>query len=138
VGLLARLAQTLSLGHDPLPGWRSSAHDCQHGYDAAWADDMLTIYRDEAGSVRESASLELPSEVIWIDLLDPTDEEKAFVESRTHIQVPTVEALSEIEASSRLYVNRGVIISAHPSWPAATHPKPSCRRSGSFCRPPFW
>jgi hypothetical protein len=45
---------------------------------AAWhADDlrMLTIYRDEAGTVRESASLELPSEVIWIDLLDPTDEE---------------------------------------------------------------
>ncbi len=46
---------------------------------------MLTIYRDEAGSVRESASLELPSEVIWIDLLDPTDEEKAFAESRTQI-----------------------------------------------------
>jgi magnesium transporter len=75
---------------------------------------MLTIYRDEAGSVRESASLELPSEVIWIDLLDPTDEEKAFVESRTHIQVPTVDALSEIEASSRLYVNRGVIYLSTP------------------------
>jgi magnesium transporter len=49
---------------------------------------MLTIYRDEAGSVRESASMELPSEVIWIDLLDPTDEEKGFVEGRTHIHVP--------------------------------------------------
>jgi magnesium transporter len=70
---------------------------------------MLTIYRDEAGSVRESASMELPSEVIWIDLLDPTDEEKGFVESRTHIQVPTMQALSEIEASSGLQVNRGVI-----------------------------
>jgi magnesium transporter len=45
---------------------------------------MLTIYRDEAGSVRESAALELPSEVIWIDLLKPTDQEKTFVESRTH------------------------------------------------------
>jgi magnesium transporter len=32
---------------------------------------MLTIYRDEAGAIRESAALELPSEVIWIDLLDP-------------------------------------------------------------------
>ncbi|ANY77431.1 magnesium transporter [Microvirga ossetica] len=75
---------------------------------------MLTIYRDEAGSVRESASLELPSEVIWIDLFDPTDEEKVFVESRTHIQVPTIEALSEIEASSRLQVNRGVIYLSTP------------------------
>jgi magnesium transporter len=75
---------------------------------------MLTIYRDEAGSVRESASLELPSEVIWIDLLDPADEKKGFVESRTHIHVPTVEALSEIEASSRLYVNRGVIYLSTP------------------------
>ena len=75
---------------------------------------MLTIYRDEAGLVRESASLELPSEVIWIDLLDPTDEEKAFVESRTHIQVPSAEALSEIEASSRLQVRRGIIYLSTP------------------------
>ena len=75
---------------------------------------MLTIYRDEAGSVRESAALELPSEVIWIDLVDPTDEEKGFVESRTHIQVPTMQALSEIEASSRLQVSRGVIYLSTP------------------------
>jgi magnesium transporter len=47
---------------------------------------MLTIYRDEAGTVRETASLELPSEVIWIDLLEPTAEEKAFVERRTHFR----------------------------------------------------
>jgi magnesium transporter len=75
---------------------------------------MLTIYRDEAGAIRESAALELPSEVIWIDLLDPADEKKGFVESRTHIQVPTMQALSEIEASSRLQVNRGVIYLSTP------------------------
>lgn len=75
---------------------------------------MLTIYRDEAGSVRESASLELPSEVIWIDLLEPTNEEKTFVESRTHIQVPSAEALSEIEASSRLQVRRSIIYLSTP------------------------
>ena len=75
---------------------------------------MLTIYRDEAGSVRESAALELPSEVIWIDLLKPTNEEKRFVESRTHIRVPSVEALSEIEASSRLHVDHGVIYLSTP------------------------
>jgi magnesium transporter len=75
---------------------------------------MLTIYRDEAGAIRESAALELPSDVIWIDLLDPTDEEKGFVESRTRIHVPTMQALSEIEASSRLQVNRGVIYLSTP------------------------
>ncbi|WP_237050551.1 magnesium transporter CorA family protein [Microvirga ossetica] len=64
--------------------------------------------------MRESASLELPSEVIWIDLLEPTAEEKAFVESRTHIQVPSIDALSEIEASSRLQVDRGVIYLSMP------------------------
>ena len=57
---------------------------------------MLTIYRDEAGSVREGVALELPSDVIWVDLLKPTDEEKAFVERRTHIRVPSAEDLSEI------------------------------------------
>ena len=75
---------------------------------------MLTIYRDEAGSVRESTSPEFPSEVIWIDLLKPTDEEKAFVEYRTHIRVPSAEALSEIEATSRLYVDHGVIYLSTP------------------------
>jgi magnesium transporter len=75
---------------------------------------MLTIYRDAAGTVRESASLDLPQEVIWIDLLEPTADEKAFVESRTHIQVPSIEALSEIEASSRLQVSRGIIYLSTP------------------------
>ncbi|MFL5187439.1 MAG: magnesium transporter CorA family protein [Microvirga sp.] len=75
---------------------------------------MLTICRDEAGAIRESTALELPSEVIWIDLLDPADEKKGFVESGTHIQVPTMQALSEIEASSRLQVNCGVIYLSTP------------------------
>jgi magnesium transporter len=71
---------------------------------------MLTVYRDEAGSLRESASLDLPSEVIWIDLFKPTDDEEAFVESRTHIRVPSAEALGEIEATSRLHVDHGVMV----------------------------
>jgi magnesium transporter len=85
---------------------------------------MLTIYRDEAGTVRKSASLDLPKEVIWIDLLDPTADETAFVESRTNIQVPSAAELNEIEASSRLQVRRGIIylstpILAHSDTPDA-------------------
>ena len=75
---------------------------------------MLTIYRDEAGTVRTSSSLELPPGVIWMDLLDPTGEERSFVESHARIRVPSREALSEIEASSRLIVERGVLYLSTP------------------------
>jgi magnesium transporter len=74
---------------------------------------LLTIYRDSTGSARAGAG-KLPDEVIWIDLLNPTDEEKAFVESRSGLRVPTVEALSEIESSSRLIVDHGVIYLSMP------------------------
>jgi magnesium transporter len=70
---------------------------------------LLTIYRDPGGSVRKSSATKLPKDAFWIDLLDPTEEERAFVESRSGLRVPSVEALSEIEASSRLIVDHGVI-----------------------------
>jgi magnesium transporter len=63
---------------------------------------LLTIYREPIGSLRGSPTRRLPEEVIWIDLFKPTEDEKAFVESRTGIRVPTIQALSEIESSSRL------------------------------------
>jgi len=75
---------------------------------------VLSIYRDPRNSARSSSSRELPSEVIWIDLVNPTDEEKQFVKSRTGVTVPSREALSEIEASSRLIVENGVIYLSTP------------------------
>ena len=75
---------------------------------------MLKIYRDEGGAVRRSTALELPEHVIWIDLLDPTSEERSFVETAAKIRVPSKEALSEIEASSRLILDRGVLYLSSP------------------------
>ena len=75
---------------------------------------MLTIYRAEGGTVRTSNGPGLPGAVIWIDLLDPTQGERSFVESRASIRVPSKEALSEIEASSRLIVERGVLYLSTP------------------------
>ena len=49
-----------------------------------------------------------------MDLLNPTEDEKAFVESRSGLRVPTFEALSEIESSSRLIVDHGVIYLSTP------------------------
>jgi len=70
---------------------------------------VLTLYRDPNGSVRTGSAEKLPANVFWIDLLDPTEEERAFVETRSGLRVPSVEALSEIESSSRLIVDHGVI-----------------------------
>jgi magnesium transporter len=75
---------------------------------------VLTIYRDEGATVQASNDPDLPGTVIWIDLLDPTPDERAFVESRAKIRVPSKEALSEIEASSRLVVERGVLYLSTP------------------------
>ncbi len=58
---------------------------------------MLTIYRDASGSLRSSHSPKLPKEVIWIDLLNPTADETAFVHRQTGLRIPTIEDLSEIE-----------------------------------------
>ncbi|MGV1846546.1 MULTISPECIES: magnesium transporter CorA family protein [unclassified Rhizobium] len=64
---------------------------------------MLTIHRDTTPSVRQAdTGVDLPDKVIWMDLMDPTAEEIAFVEAGAHIKVPSRDALSEIEASSRL------------------------------------
>jgi magnesium transporter len=75
---------------------------------------LLTIYRDRTGSLRTSTAQKLPDDVIWLDLVDPTEEEKKFVESRSGLRVPTVEELSEIESSSRLIVDHDVVYLSTP------------------------
>jgi len=64
---------------------------------------VLKIYRDIDGTVRAGQPQDtLPGRVIWMDLIDPDEKEIAFVQHRAKVRVPTKEALSEIEASSRL------------------------------------
>ncbi len=40
---------------------------------------------------------------LWYDLYDPTPEERAFVNGKAHVDVPTRADIEEIEVSSRLY-----------------------------------
>jgi magnesium transporter len=75
---------------------------------------LLTIFRDSTASL-QSSSQELPAEAIWIDLLNPTDEEKAFVEGRAGVRIPSIDALSEIESSSRLAVDHETIYLSVPA-----------------------
>ena len=75
---------------------------------------MLSIYRETSGPLKQNTAPELPDEVIWMDLLNPTADEIAFVEQRAGVRVPTAEALSEVETSSRLKVERGVLYLSTP------------------------
>ena len=54
------------------------------------------------------------SEAVWIDLLDPTESERAEVEGVTGLRLPTKEAISEIETSSRVYVEAGALYLSTP------------------------
>ena len=51
----------------------------------------------------------LLKEAIWIDLLDPSDEEEVFVETQLGIDVLSKEEMHEIEESSRLFESHGSI-----------------------------
>lgn len=49
----------------------------------------------------------LDDNVVWADLLSPTREEEAAIESWLGVAIPTREEMEEIEISSRLYVEDG-------------------------------
>jgi magnesium transporter len=74
---------------------------------------MLHVYRD-TGAFLTSPSTDLPGEIIWMDLVNPTEEEKSLVQTRARIRIPTKEALSEIETSSRLMAEGGTIYVSTP------------------------
>ena len=76
---------------------------------------MLTIFRGAADVARKSSLPELPRDVIWIDLMNPTKEETTFVESRARVRIPSIEMLGEIETSSRLAVDHGVVYLSIPA-----------------------
>src|ERR1700722_3274836 len=50
----------------------------------------------------------------WIDLLDPTDAERAAFASAFGLRVPSNDALGEIEATSRLRVEGGALYMTAP------------------------
>ena len=59
---------------------------------------MLTAYTNSEHAEATNA----PPTVSWIDLVQPTDEERASVESGYGLNLPSREELSQVELSSRL------------------------------------
>jgi len=51
----------------------------------------------------------MPAGTLWIDLLHPTLEEEALLESIIGVNVPTREEMAEIEDSSRFYESNGAL-----------------------------
>jgi magnesium transporter len=70
---------------------------------------MLTIYDTTLGTNLSKREGQAPvsDATIWLDLLNPTPEEDAYVEKCLGISVPTRAEMREIEASSRLYAESG-------------------------------
>jgi magnesium transporter len=69
---------------------------------------MLTIYENRSGTLaRQKGKPKIGEEAVWIDLLNPTEDEEKKVERALKFNVPTREEQQEIEASSRLYQENG-------------------------------
>src|SRR5215469_12921618 len=78
---------------------------------------MLTLYHSRAGRGERPANLastSLPTNVVWLDLLNPAADETAFVARTTGLHIPTIDELSEIESSSRLRHQDGAIYLSTP------------------------
>ena len=56
----------------------------------------------------------IPANEVWIDLIDPSPAEIAFVERATGLDVPSRAEIGEIEASSRLRTENGVLYFSTP------------------------
>lgn len=73
---------------------------------AATGANMLRVYDVRNGAVVADGvevGAALPERPLWIDLLDPTAEERTMVEAFARLEVPTLSEMREIETSSRLY-----------------------------------
>jgi magnesium transporter len=82
---------------------------------------MLTAYPASAPTFPFRASKEgkgadaqAAPKASWLDLLDPTEDERAAVESKYGLKLPSREELSEVESSSRIAEENGVLFLSIP------------------------
>jgi len=89
---------------------------------------MLTLHTS-AGEVGQPqadlGSAAMTQNVVWIDLLNPSPSETASVERATGLRLPSFEDLSEIETSSRLRTQNGLLYLSSPLVyrASADHPR---------------
>ncbi|NLS11850.1 magnesium/cobalt transporter CorA [Vibrio sp. SM6] len=73
---------------------------------------MLRFFTIEAGLLLEMAHdesrdrVQLAKQAVWIDALDPTDDERQAISELLQIELPETEAVEEIETSARFFVDK--------------------------------
>ena len=74
------------------------------------------LYANTGTSPRQTleASMHLTSDAVWLDLVNPTDTERAAAERLTGLRVPSREDVAEIESSSRVYTEAGTLYLSMP------------------------
>lgn len=70
---------------------------------------MITAYRSQDSRLARMDPDEDLRQAVWIDLESPSRDEEARIESVLGLDIPTREDMQEIELSSRLYDERGVL-----------------------------
>ena len=88
---------------------------------------MITAYIPVNGAlspVPVAAGETIPTEAVWIDLLQPTEEELTFVDVKLSLDVPTEADMQEIEVSSRLYLEDEVAYMTAAMVTQADTPRP--------------
>jgi magnesium transporter len=68
---------------------------------------MITAYYRHEGQILDSKiamGMPMPASTLWVDLLNPDENERAAVSKTLGLDLPTSSEMEEIEASSRLYV----------------------------------
>jgi magnesium transporter len=69
---------------------------------------MITLYRlqeKKIVGIQATCGESLPCDALWIDLLNPTPEEKSLVSKAYNQLLPSAEDVQEIEASSRFFID---------------------------------
>ncbi|WP_114394775.1 magnesium transporter CorA family protein [Oleisolibacter albus] len=85
---------------------------------------MLTFHALAQGCLVPVQSTIIGPDVLWVDLHNPTPDEETLLEQQIHLDVPTRAEMRDIEASSRLYVERGMLMMTADLVANATGPDP--------------
>lgn len=78
----------------------------------------MLVFHECAGTngdaITDFSPASISDSVVWIDMLQPTPDEVAFIEETTGLVLPTFADLTEIESSSRLYTDKGALFMSTP------------------------